>query len=399
MSKKKLDPYSDFDKQSDIQAFKDSVDEFFKDVPDPRMGDNCKFPLTSLLVMMLMAVVAGANNILAINDYAQEKRYLFRELLDLNEIPQYNTFWWLITRMNPEKFASSFYKWVEDVRVKDIPDKAIHIDGKCLRGALNRKGNHNIHIVHAWSSKESLLIGQLKTDEKSNEITAIPELLDLIDIEGATITIDAAGCQKNIADKICDKGAHYVLAVKGNQPTLHNEIINLFETAHNQNFYYVPNSDLSESIEKGHGRIEKRSIAVCSDTSGLPDEMKNDWRGLETFVEVTTERTLKNKTSVEKRYYISDLMLSGKEFGEIIRTHWSVENNLHWKLDVIFKEDESRANILHAAENLATLRRMALDVFNYEIELKMGTTQKRRRAGWGDATLLKLLDNFFVKKF
>jgi len=399
MPKKKLDQYSDFEKESDIQAFKDSINEFFKDVPDPRSRDNCKFPLTSLLVMMLMAVIAGANNILAINDYIQEKQYLFRELLGLNRIPQYNTLWWLITRMNPEKFASSFYKWVEDVRVKNIPDKIIHVDGKCLRGALNNKGNQNIHIVHAWSSKESLLIGQLKTDEKSNEITAIPELLDLIDIEGAIITIDAAGCQKNVVDKICNKGAHYVLAVKGNQPTLHNEIIDLFETAHDQKFYYVPNSDLFESVEKGHGRIEKRSIAICSDTSGPLDDMKKVWKGLETFIEVTTERTLHDKTSIEKRYYISDLILSAKEFGEIIRTHWSVENNLHWKLDVIFKEDESRANILHAAENLATLRRMALDVFNYETELKMGTTQKRRRAGWGDTTLIKLLDNFFVKKF
>ena len=166
--------------------------------------------------------------------------------------------------MDPEKFASSFYKWVEDVRIKDIPDKTIHIDGKCLRGALNKKGKQNIDIVHAWSSRRKLVNRSVKDrDEKSNEITAIPELLDLIDIEGATITIDAAGCQKNIAEKICDKGGHYVLAVKGNESTLHNEIINLFETAHEQNFYYVPNSELSESIREGtRAHSEKKYISL-----------------------------------------------------------------------------------------------------------------------------------------
>lgn len=391
--------YTEIEKQTDIEAFKDSVEEFFKEVTDPRAKDNQKYPLSSLLVIMLMAIISGANCILAIYDYAHAKHDLIKTSLRMNDIPEYGVFWWLLTRMNPKEFASAFHKWTEDIRIKDLPDKAIHVDGKCLRGARNKKGNQNVHIVHAWSSKEKLLLGQLKTDEKSNEITAIPELLEMIDIQGATITIDAAGCQKKIIEKMHDGRALYIVAVKENQPVLYDECVRAFEAAHELDFYHVSNSDLAETIEKGHGRIESRKIAICGNKSEFSENIVNSWKGLETFIEVTSERIIKDKKSVEKRYYISNAIKSAKKFGEGIRSHWSSENQLHWVMDVVFLEDESRANTLHAAENLATLRRMSLNYLNQDKETKLGTAQQRRRAGWDDTLVKQMLVDVFVKKF
>ena len=390
---KKTDSYTEIEKYIDLEAFRDSVPEFFKDSHDPRSRDNCDYPLSALMVIMLMAVISGANSILAIFDYAVSKQSLIKELLGLEKIPKYGTFWWLITRMKPEQFSSAFYEWVKTEGIAGIP-KAIQIDGKTIRGAKNKEGNQNVHLVHAWASQEGMLLGQLKTAEKSNEITAIPELLDKLDIHGATITIDAAGCQKKIIKKIRENGGHYIVAVKENQPKLYDEIEDLFKVAREQNFYYVPNADLFESVEKGHGRIVKRSVAICSDTSGLGDDIKNAWCDLETFIEVTSERTVDAKTSIQKRYYISDLMESAESFGKSIKDHWSVENPLHWVMDVVFREDESRANILYAAENLGTLRRIALNLLNYNKMTngefsKLGTAQKRRRIGWGDSSILK----------
>lgn len=224
MSKKQRN-YTKLDEIVDIQVFEESVEDFFKHVSDPRVEDNMKYPLSLILVIMLMAVISGANSILAIFDYAEEKQYLLKEYFDIDEIPQYGVFWWVLTRMNPIEFSTAFQKWTNDVRIKDIPDKVINVDGKCLRGARNKKGDPNVHLVHAWSSKEGLLLGQLKTDEKSNEVTTIPALLDMIDIEGATITIDAAGCQKKIVEQIHDKNAYYIIAVKENQPALYNECV------------------------------------------------------------------------------------------------------------------------------------------------------------------------------
>ncbi len=400
---KKSGSYTEIEKHLDFELFRDSVPKFFKDIDDPRAKDNCDYPLSTLMVIMLMAVLSGANSILAIFDYAMSKQSHIKELLGLERIPHYGTFWWLITRMNPEQFSSAFFQWVQEESIKGIPQK-IQIDGKTLRGTKKKNKNPNIHLVHAWASQEGILLAQLKIAEKSNEITAIPELLDKLDIDGATISIDAAGCQKKIVKKIRDGRGHYIVAVKENQPKLYDAMVELFEVAHKQKFYYVPNSDLAESVEKGHGRIVKRSIAICSDTSGLDEDIKNAWTDLETFIEVTSERTIDGKTSTEKRYYISDLMESAKKFGESIKEHWSIENSLHWVLDVVFREDESRANMLHAAENLGTLRRTALNLLNYnKMEggtfSKLGTAQKRRRIGWGDISLLKeIIYPIFVKK-
>lgn len=260
MSKKKKSIRCEFTNTEDyidMQIFQESILLFFKDVPDPRVRDNCDYSLSELLVIMLMAVISGADDVADIEEYANQKWNLLKELFGQEFIPpSYNTFWWLLTRMNPKAFSDAFYKWVKDIHICSLAGKQINIDGKSLRGAHNRLGNCNVHIVHAWVHEHGMLIGQQKTDEKSNEITAIPALLEQIDIKDATISIDAAGCQKNIVETIRKGGGNYLLAVKANQPTLYGEIITLFDEAHKIDFEYVNNCDRYESVEKTSGRIE-----------------------------------------------------------------------------------------------------------------------------------------------
>jgi len=405
MSKKKNTvkcEFANLEKEIDVQTFKNSVVLFFKDVPDPRSTDNCDYSLSELLIIMLMAVFSGADDIADIHEYANQKWRLLEMLFGEDFIPpSYNTFWWLLTRMDSQSFSDAFFKWVKDEHICSLAGKQINIDGKSLRGARNRKGNCNIHIVHAWVHERGMLIGQLKTDEKSNEITAIPALLKQIDIEDATISIDAAGCQKNIVKTIRNAGGNYLLAVKGNQPKLYGDVVHLFDAAHKADFEYVLNCDRFESLEKNSSRIEKRSIAIISDPSEL--STAGDWKDLETVVEVVNETTKANgKVTIEKRYYISNLMESAQEFGARARAHWGIES-MHWTLDVTFKEDDSRANTLHAAENLGTLRRAAMNIVKSDPELKkLGMAKVRRRAKWNEdgsvmKSILKAL--FAIKSF
>ena len=378
------------DKYIDMKTFQESVILFFKDVPDPRAPDNCDYSLSELLIIMLMAVISGADDVADIDEYANQKRKLLEELFGREFIPpSYNTFWWLLARMNPKAFSDAFYKWVNDEHICGLAGKQINIDGKSLRGARNRNGNCNVHIVHAWVHEHGMLIGQQKTDEKSNEITAIPALLEQIDIKDATVSIDAAGCQKNIVETIRNAGGNYLLAVKGNQPKLYDEIVNLFNEAHKVDFDYVNNCDRYESLEKNSGRIEKRSVAIISDTSDL--STVEDWKDLQTVIEVINETTTaKGTLTKEKRYYISNLIESAQEFGSRTRAHWGVES-MHWTLDVTFKEDDSRTNALHAAANLGTLRRAVMNIVKSDPALKkLGMAKVRRQAKWNeDGTMIK----------
>ena len=403
MSKKKKSvkfKFSNLEKDIDLQAFNKSVTLFFKGVSDPRASDNCEYSLSELLTIMLMAVFSGADDIADIHEYATQKGKQLQVLFgDGFSPPSYNTFWWLLTRMNPQAFSDAFFEWVRHEHISSLAGKQINLDGKSLRAARNKKGNCNIHIVHAWVHEHGMLIGQLKTDEKSNEITTIPVLLEQIDVKDATISIDAAGCQKNIVESIRSAGGNYLLAVKGNQPKIYDDIVNLFEAAHRAEFEHVLNCDRFESIEKNSGRIEKRSIAIISDPSELTTAA--DWKDLETVIEVTNETVTANgKSTVEKRYYISNLIESAQRFGERARAHWSVES-MHWTLDVTFKEDYSRANTLHAAVNLGTLRRAAINIVKSDPELKkLGMAKVRRKAKWNEdgSMIKKIFDALFAIK-
>ena len=393
--------FHDCNNDSPQQQLRKSIMLFFKDVPDPRAADNCQYALDELLFIMLMATFSGANCIAGIHQYAIEKR---RQLaLVLGEdftSPSYDTFWWFLTRMNHEAFAQAFYSWVQEVRVSNLIGQQICIDGKTLRGAVNRAGKQNIHIVHAWVHEKGMLIGQKKTEEKSNEITAIPELLQQLDLYEATVMIDAAGCQKEIAKMICNGGGNYIFGLKKNHPNFYKEVTGLFTLARADNFEYVQNCDFHESVEKNSGRIEKRSIAVIGDPSEI--SMGHDWEGLNSLIEVTREITKKTKTTVEKSYYASSLIESAEELGNRIRGHWQVES-MHWSLDMIFDEDGCRANVLNAALNLATLKRIVLSIVKGTPQLKKkGMAKLRRQAQWNeDGSVFKeICEAFFgVKSF
>ena len=386
--------FPDINTNIDVHLFKQNATLFFKDVPDPRTGDNRTYSLIELIVIILLAVFSGANTIVDIYDYAEQKSNLLRDLFGPEfGPPSYGTFWWILTRMNPQAFANAFNEWTKTGPLTSLEGEQLNLDGKSLRGACNKKGKCNIHIVHAYVHGKGLLVGQQKTEEKSNEITAIPLLLQQFDILGAVISIDAAGCQKSIVKAIVQGGGDYLLAVKDNQPKLYDEITHLFESAHKEdNFDYVSNCDRYESVEKKSGRIVKQNIVCIGETSDLSTASK--WENLQTLIEVTNETTAKGKVTREKCYYISSLIESAKEFGKRVRGHWSVES-MHWTLDVTFKEDASRANTLHAAVNLGTVRRATINIKNSDPELKaLGMAKLRRKAQWSEdgRVVMKMID-------
>lgn len=389
MSRKKtLEFYTEIEQIADREAFLESIQEGFSSVEDPRAPDNQTYPLVHLLVMILCAILAGANTILAIYDYAYLKLDMFQRILKIEQTPSYDVFWWLLTRLNPKQLENSLVCWVQSLPEED-KKKIIAIDGKHLRGASR---NTKIHLVAAWDSVRSLLLGQVKTEEKSNEITAIPELLDSIDLTNATVTIDAAGCQTEIVEKIRAGNGHYFIALKGNQGTLHAEAKNFFAQARDVN-YEETNCIISSTCEKGHGRIEERQIVVTSQLEWL--DCLSKWKDLRSLIEVTSFRTVKGETTKEKRFYISDLELTPEYAGQLARSHWSIENHLHWSMDVNFGEDASLASIGNAAENLAILRRLASTMIRIDLGGIRGIATRRRQAAWDDSWTLRLLSRIF----
>jgi predicted transposase YbfD/YdcC len=380
--------YSEIDQIADREAFLDSVQEGFSNIEDPRTQDNQTYSLVHLLVMILCAILAGANNIVDIYDYSHLKLKMFQKILKIERAPSYNVFWWLLTRLNPKQLETSLVRWVQALP-EDDKEKIIAIDGKHLRGAAR---NHKIHLVSAWDSTRSLLLGQLKASEKSNEITAIPELIESMDIKGATITIDAAGCQTKIIEKIREGGGNYVIALKGNQGILQAEAENFFAQAREVGFKEA-DCQASSNSEKGHGRIEEREVVVTNQLDWL--DCKSKWKDLTSMIEVTSCRTIDGRTSKEKRFYISNLELTPKRAGEIIRSHWSIENQLHWNMDFNFCEDASLAATGNAAENLAVLKRLASTMIRIDLGGTRGTAQRRRQAAWDDSWTLRLLSRIF----
>lgn len=393
---KKKELYDDIEKAFDIQSFVDSIEDGFKELEDPRQADNTRYSLISLVVMILCAVIAGANSITSIHHYVQLKEEMFHRLLGTVGAPSYTVFWWLLTRLKPEPLQTALINWVSKLP-ENVKSKLIAIDGKHLKGLV---GGNGAHLVAAWESTHGILLGQVKAQEKSNEITAIPELLDTIDIKGANVTIDAAGCQRDIAEKIIEKEGDYTLALKGNQGTLHAEAENFFIQAEAAGFDETTHCVVVTTLDKGHGRIEERKICVVNNLDWL--ESRTVWPGIKSMVQVTSTRTCQGKGSTEKRYYISSKEWSPKEAGAAIRSHWSIENHLHWSMDVVFSEDASQANTGHAAENLAMFRRMAQALIKQDVGGTIGIAKRRREATWDDTVALRILGRLFregVKSF
>jgi predicted transposase YbfD/YdcC len=318
-----------------------SLLEIFDSVPDPRSEKNRRYPLDEVLFLCVCAVISGAEGWSGIAQFGQAKLDWFRRFLPFeNGIPNEDSIAWIIGRLNVEAFQACFIEWVQGI-ASEFKGEVIAIDGKTARRSHHRsQGKNPLHMVSAWACQQRLSLAQVATEEKSNEITAIPALLDLLDIKNALITIDAMGCQKDIAEKIVKKQGDYVLALKGNQGQLHEAVVDYFQTAQMNNYANVE-IQKKQHVDSGHGRIETRTHYLVTDLSTLPNV--SDWAGLRSigWVEAKREEKATGKTSTEHRYYINSIT-DIDVFSKATRAHWGVENGLHWVLDMVFREDESR---------------------------------------------------------
>lgn len=383
-----------------MEAFQEdvvSIQEFFKDLEDPRSTINRVHLLGDLIVISICAVIAGADGPKAIGIWAKSNRAWLERVLELpGGIPSHDTIGRLLATLTPKAFQSCFESWIKSLRQRDradTPDEAssqevIAIDGKALRRSHHRKKNLGpLFLVSAWSVQNGISLGQLATAEKSNEITAIPELIENIDIEGAIVTIDAAGCQKNIAADIIDGGGDYVLSLKGNQGKLHQEVQDWIITQMENDFADVTVRTYETTV-KGHGRVDTLIYYQFKAPANLPG--RSQWKGLRT---IGVAIRISQKGDVETgdvRYFLSSLPLSVKRFAKAIRSHWGIENTLHWCLDVTFREDESRLRDRLAADNVAWLKRFAISILKQCMD-KESIAMRRRMAGWNPNYLAQVL--------
>jgi len=365
--------------------------QHFSILLDPRKDThNKRHKLMDILILTILAVICGADDWVNVEFFGKSKEEWLRTFLELpHGIPSHDTIGDLFSRLNSQQLQECFLSWIYDL-VEITEGEIISIDGKTLRGSHDkRRGKAAIHMVSAWANKNRVVLGQRKIDDKSNEITAIPKLLKMLDVEGCVVTIDAMGCQRKIAEQIYNQGGDYVLAVKTNQGKLETAIAELFETAESRAFDAMVYSK-DETLEKDHGRIEKRRYFA------LPmmylHRFKLRWKGFQSVAMVeSTREVMGEKSTMEKRYYVSSLPADAKQLGEAIRQHWGVENSLHWSLDVSFREDECRVRTGNAAENFSVLRHIALNLLRQETSKKVGIKTKRNVAGWDHAYLAKVL--------
>ena len=351
-------------------------------IEDPR-HHNKRHLLSDMLVISLCAIISGADSWTQVAEYGQSKIDWFREFLELPDgIPSHDTFGRLFARIDPEGFRNFFARWVQDLS-ESIKGKTVAIDGKTLCGSQDRiNGKSPIHMVSAWVSDLRTVLGQIKTDAKSNEITAIPELVKMLDLEGAIVTTDAMGCQKKIARTIVEEKADYVLQVKDNQKQLHQDIALFFQDPANR-------CNLFETVDGEHGRVETRRYATTDNIDWL--QGRHEWQGLKTICMASRQREVNGKSSTENAYFISSVENRTPMIAESIRKHWGIENDLHWCLDISFREDHCRVRKDHAPENFAILRHMALNLLKREKSLKGGIQTKRLKAAWDHDYLLKIL--------
>lgn len=367
---------------------------YFDDLEDPRIDRKKLYPLTEILFIVLCGSICGAQSWRDFVTFGEEKLdYLQRFLLFTNGVPSKNTFARVLSSLDPESFKRCFIAWVQSFQlaIKEV----IAIDGKALRKSFDKaNGQSAIHMVSAFASATKLVLGQQKVSDKSNEITAIPKLLDLLELDGKIVSIDAMGTQKKIAKKIRSKNADYVLALKGNHSTLHDDI-RLFLSTEIQKTKSSKIVDCYEEFDKGHGRIEQRTCYVSDQLDWL--EQRTDWTDLKTVAMVESHITAGDKTTTEQRYFISSLPPDAKEIAESIRSHWAIENSLHWVLDVTLREDDSRVRKDNAPENMAMVRHIILNMLQTAKKQFKDMSLKRlqKKAGWGESTL----DMVLMQKF
>lgn len=373
------------------------VRSFFADLPDPRVERSKRHALLDIVTIALCAVICGADSWVEIAQFGQAKEAWLRSFLALpNGIPCHDTFGRVFARLDPEAFERCFLAWIQAV-VGAPGAQVVAVDGKTLRRSHDRgKGKAAVHLVSAWATANHLVLGQVATAAKSNEITAIPLLLAALDLHGCTVTIDAMGCQTAIAKQIIDQGGDYVLALKDNQATLAAAVTDTFALARQTAFADLAVADHAElrTVDKGHGRLELRRYLTISDPATLAYlDPAGAWAGLQSIGMVEAERRVGEKVSVEARYYLSSHggAATASGFAGAVRGHWGIENQLHWVLDIAFREDESRARIGHSAHNLAVLRHIALNLLRQEHTACCGVKAKRLLAAWDESYLRKVL--------
>jgi len=371
-----------------------SIIEHFSDLKDPGIDRKKLYPLMEILFIVLCGAICGADSWRDFVIIGKEKKEFFKRYFPYkNGIPSKNTFARVFSALCPISFKTCFIDWAKSLQ--EVLNDIVAIDGKTLRRSFDKGTEQSaIHMVSAFATQAKLVLGQQKVDEKSNEITAIPLLLEVLDLKGSIVTIDAMGCQKNIAGKIVEKKADYVLALKGNHGTLHDDV-KLFFTTEREKSKSIYITDKHDEIDTGHGRIEKRECWVSDKLDWL--EQKEEWKNLKTVVMVEETRETGKKKSIERRFFISSLSANAKNIAFAVRAHWGVENTLHWILDMTFREDESRVREKNAAENLAVVRHIALNMLqNARKSLKdISIKGLRKAAGWGNSTLENIVKQSF----
>jgi predicted transposase YbfD/YdcC len=364
-----------------------SILAHFSAMSDPRLDRKKRHKLSDILFIALCAMICGADDWVAIERYGKSKEEWFTKLLGLKEgIPSHDTFGNVFSVIDTEQFSDCFCRWVSSLATLSNGE-IISIDGKCLRRSIDMSSNKAaIYMVSAWSSANQLVLGQHKVEDKSNEITAIPKLLEKLNIAGAVVTLDAMGCQTKIAELIIENGGNYLFSLKGNQGKLHADVKDIFMSENSTSVM----SDIS--YDGGHGRVETRTVHAISDIEKLRKDHPK-WQDLQSIIAVTSKREIPGKTSTEEtRYFITSLDATDpKRLGNIVRAHWGIENNLHWVLDYAFREDDQRNRIGNSAANLAIIRHVALNILNSEKKTKVGKKTKRLMAGWDDKFLLSLI--------
>jgi predicted transposase YbfD/YdcC len=361
--------------------------DYFKDFPDPRQRGKVVYPLDEVLLLCLLAVLGGAETFVDIARFGEKKLGLLRGFRPFRDgTPSHDHLGDIFATLDAGEFQRCFVSWVATLTA--TPADIIAIDGKTLRRSYQKKGaKAPIHMVSAFAARQRLVLGQIKVAEKSNEIVAIPALLDMMMIEGAIVTIDAMGCQRDIAAKILDKKADYVLALKGNQGTL-CEDVEVFVAEQKANNFKNTKISRHETLDGDHGRIETRTYTAIHDVAWLQE--RHDWPGLQGVVMVESTREIAEKIERETRFYITSLVLLANQLGPVIRSHWAVENSLHWVMDMIFRDDECRIRTDHAPANFTTIKHMAHNLIR-KAPGKDSLRLKRKVAAWDDDFLASLI--------
>ena len=367
-----------------------SLLEYFADLPDPRI-ERCKeHALLDIVAIAILATICGAEHFTEMEEFGRAKQAWLKSFLKLpHGIPTHDTFARVFARLKPAAFRERFIDWVQAINTVTAGE-VIAVDGKTARRSHDKSGGIKaLHLVSAWATRNRLTLGQVKVDEKSNEITAVPELLNLLEIKGCLVTVDALNTQKEIARAIREQEADYVLALKDNHPKLQAEVAGIF-VAVRQAKTHDPALRPVETIETGHGRTETRRCWSVE----APDWLTGyeQWCDLHSLILVEATREVKDQQTTETRYYLSSLAPDAPRAAAAVRAHWGIENSLHWSLDVSFGEDDSRVRVGHAPENLALVRKITHNLFQHETTLKRGLKTKRLKAGWDESYLLKVLN-------